>query len=61
MKKIALLLAIVAVMIIGMGCQKNVQILNSFISQEDYENLPEDQQDSELDKARGVRQRKESK
>ena len=60
MKKIALLLAIVAVMIIGMGCQKNVQILNSFISQEDYENLPEDQQDSELDKARGVRQRIES-
>lgn len=50
-KKVLLLLIIAIVMILGAGCQKDEQLPKDTISQEDYEKLPDDQQDSELDKA----------
>lgn len=38
-------------MVLSMGCQKGDSVQKETISQEEYEKLPEDQQDSELDKA----------
>lgn len=51
MKKVVFLILLVGVMSFGVGCQKSQPASNNTISQEDYEKLPDDQQDSELDKA----------
>ena len=51
MKNIIFLMVIVFVMAFSMGCQKGDSVQKETISQEDYEKLPEDQQDSELDRA----------
>ena len=63
MKKLVLLFTITIFALVGVGCQKDVkevQVASDTISQEDYEKLPDDQQDSELDKAL-AKARKEKK
>ena len=63
MKKLVLLFTITIFALVGVGCQKDVkevQVARDTISQEDYEKLPDDQQDSELDKAL-AKARKEKK